>query len=67
MSVYRMASVTIWQTEAPDDVRVTWSVFLRFGARDFETLARGEFNCIAAGEQPARAWLQEVLEHTPDL
>lgn len=62
MSVYRMATITLWQTEERDRIGGTWSVFLRFGPKSTATLARGEITSEApVGESP-EVWLLQALE-----
>lgn len=62
MGAYRMATITLWQTEDPMSVRGTWSVFLRFGARDSVTLLRGEITSQAPVGVSPEEWLLEALE-----
>ena len=61
MGVYRMATVTLWQTDDKAIVKGHYDVFLRYGARDFQTLARGELTSSAPVDKPPGEWLLEAL------
>lgn len=63
MTPYRIAVVTLWQTDEPDGVRGSWSVSLRHGVRNYVTLARGEITSSAPAGELAPAWLEQALEH----
>lgn len=62
MGAYRMATITLWQTDEPMGVAGSWSVFLRFGARDTVTLMRGELTSEAPKGVSPEEWLLEALE-----
>lgn len=62
MQPYRGAIITLWQTDSPDEISGTWSVFLRYGPRDFVTLTRGELTSSAPRSSSAEEWLLEALE-----
>lgn len=62
MQSYRMANVTLWQVDEPDQVRGYWSVFIRYLPRDYVTLARGEVTSSAPESASAEQWLIEALE-----
>ena len=59
---YRMATVTLWQKDDPGSVHGYWHVFLRYGANEFVTLARGDISAVVPTDTSPREWLGELLE-----
>ena len=61
MPMYRMATVTLWQADPPDQIRGHAHVFLRFGPGEHSTLVRLELRSQVPVDKSPREWLLTAL------